>query len=213
MSKDMLGEKTLEALRRSRSGLLRDLAQKLASPNKDEYLRILKRAMRKESPWVSADDFPVWRTITMKPLPPSLYRYELGGHCSHEMERVMPQLVKEVKSRWSPGRTELDLVRVSCRQLGIVRRGWNSDEEDFFVRALQCGLYPCPEGAALALRDSYDDQPMGEWLWMGMHSLAAEGRKYVFVVANMAGDLLLTADNPTSTSSDIILVKPRKEKQ
>lgn len=215
MSKDMLGATTLEALRRSKNGLLRDLGQKLAGSNKDEYLRILKRSLRKESPWIKAEDFPIWRSLSLgrsnqlsKRMP---QRFRIGENEPGTLATA--NLLEAIRTTSYDDSTQVDLVRVSFRQLGLDHL---SSYDDFLLRVPQCGLELCPQGLALALRKNYNDQPVGEWIYVAMKPIAYKpqyGLKelpYIFVVANMEGDLLLTAHYADASNNEMVLVKPRR---
>lgn len=67
---------------------------------------------------------------------------------------------------------ELDLVKVSVVELGFkdgAKRG------DIYNRAQELGLEPCPPEVGPQLRLQYKDQPMDEWLLIGMEPIADSG--------------------------------------
>lgn len=76
---------------------------------------------------------------------------------------------------------EVDLVRVSVAELGFPN---DATRADIYKRALEFGLELCPAEVGPQLRLRYSNQPMGEWLLIGMEPIAdSDGDLKVFDVA------------------------------
>lgn len=78
--------------------------------------------------------------------------------------------------------TEVDLVVVSVAELDFKD---GATQKDIYKRALELGLYVCPPEVGPQLRLQYKDQPMGEWLFIGMEPIPDSfGRPIIFNVGH-----------------------------
>ena len=68
--------------------------------------------------------------------------------------------------------TEVNLVVVSVAELGFKD---GAKLKDIYAKAQQLGLQLCPNEVGPKLRLEYADQPMGEWLIIGMEPITASG--------------------------------------
>lgn len=80
----------------------------------------------------------------------------------------------------TPRETSLVLVRVSVSELGFER----ATRRKIYARALELGLKLCPAETGPQLRLQYTDQPLGEWVLVGMEPITdSGGDPHVFRVA------------------------------
>jgi hypothetical protein len=111
-------------------------------------------------------------------------------------------------------KTDVDLVVVSAAELGL--SGESVSLIDIYSRAEQFGLGLAPAEVGPALRLHYFDQPLGEFLHVGMKPITTwNGEPGIFVVANGGSRLILigqngSADTEISVSSAFLFVKPRE---
>jgi hypothetical protein len=99
------------------------------------------------------------------------------------------------RSRFRHERTErsVELVRVSLNDLGLAQ---GPSLAEVYRRAAQAGLELCPPEVAIALRLSYDDQPLGEFLHAAMEPVATYGRApTTLTLANARTGLLLVGND------------------
>ena len=87
---------------------------------------------------------------------------------------------------------EVELVKITNAELGFPE---GARVEDTYRRAKELSLKLCPQEVGLQLRLQYTDQPMGEWLLIGMEPIrASDGYPRVFyVVRNEPGTWLSAA--------------------
>jgi hypothetical protein len=110
-------------------------------------------------------------------------------------------------------KTDVDLVVVSAAELGIDAE--SASLRDIYARAEQLGLGLAPAEVGPALRLHYFDQPIGEFLHVGMKPITTwKGEPGIFVVANGGDRLILigqngSADTQMPTSSAFLFVRPR----
>ena len=91
-----------------------------------------------------------------------------------------------------PGES-LKLVILSVADLGLTSGGTT---DEIYAQAKKMGLELCPAWAGPELRLDYDDQPMDEWVFIGMKQIAdASGRPSVFCVGRGADGAWLSASD------------------
>lgn len=77
-------------------------------------------------------------------------------------------------------RESIELVRVTVAELGFAK---GATRQEIYQRAFDLGLSLCPAEVGPQLRLQYKDQPMGEWLLIGMEPIAdSDGYPLVFLV-------------------------------
>ena len=111
-------------------------------------------------------------------------------------------------------KTDVDLVVVSAAELGFVVGP--ASLRDIYSRAEMLGLSLAPSEVGPALRLQYFDQPIGEFLHVGMKPITTwHGDPVIFVVANGGAGLMLigqngSADTQMHASSKFLFVRPRE---
>jgi hypothetical protein len=111
-------------------------------------------------------------------------------------------------------KTDVDLVVVSAAGLGLGAESVSI--RDIYSRAEQFGLGLAPAEVGPALRLHYFDQPIGEFLHVGMKPITTwTGEPGIFVVANGGARLILIgqnggADTQMPASSAFLFVRPRE---
>jgi hypothetical protein len=177
----------------------------------------VKKAFSAREPQVSvrfATDVPVWKTITLGSFANSLaLRNELdargcnvGGLAAEVLAR--PDFV--VKS----AKTEMELVAVSAAELGF-----KTDTVTLaavYARARQLGFGLAAAEVGPQLRLQYFDQPVGEFLIVGMEPIMTwSGEAVILNVANGGAGLVLIgqdgrAEAEISVTSRILFVSSKK---
>ena len=125
-------------------------------------------------------EFRVWKTIKLglhnssKEYRNALKagKYQIGTYAGQILDKT-PISQEEI---------EVDLVLVTGTQLGFKA---NVRRDAIYERALERGLQKCPAEVGPALREQYTDQPMREWVLIGMDPIAGSGGGLrVFVVGH-----------------------------
>jgi hypothetical protein len=132
----------------------------------------------------------VWKTIV---LGSPAGRYALldaldaqGIHVGDAAQEVLHRPAFMV----SPGRTEVELARVSVAQLGFGPEGASLGE--IYRRAARSGLELCPPEVAAQLRLQYRDQPPGRFLHVAMLPIATySGELFGLSLGNGGAGLML----------------------
>ena len=85
--------------------------------------------------------------------------------------------------------TEVDLVKVTVAELGFKK---GARREQIYDRAKEFGLELCPPEVGPQLRLQYQDQPNGEWVFIGMEPITdSDGGLHVFSVERDDSELWL----------------------
>jgi hypothetical protein len=160
-----------------------------------------------------ATALPVWKTITLGEFANSfVLRNALDA-----ADCAIGDLAEEILARPAftlvSTKTDVDLVVVSVAELGL---GADSASlRDIYARAEQLGLGLAPAEVGPALRLHYFNQPIGEFLHIGMKPITTwKGEPAIFVVANGGARLILigqtgSADIQMPASSAFLFVRPR----
>lgn len=123
-------------------------------------------------------NFEIWKTITINKKP-STKGINISSYASDMLKKV----------KWNKKQT-LDLVKVTVQDLFNDENIHTTDE--IFAKAKEQGLDLCPPQVGLQLRVEYKDQPMNEWLYMGMKLMTDSfGYPNVFGLARNVGGLWL----------------------
>jgi hypothetical protein len=169
-------------------GPLNSLNDVLAGDNGDYWLAALNRFLRKENPWPA-----VGRTLMIIGLP----IYKSAAEIVSVLESAgckVSDWARDILVRMPLATTvmEVELVEVSVRELGFTV---TSRYDDICARAASFGLDLCPPEVGPALRLTYKNQPVGEWFYVAMKSIAAsDGDLGVFEVECDSGGRWLNAD-------------------
>jgi len=159
----------------------------------------------------SAAGIPVWKTIRIGTAANKwdLHRALDAANCgigdSAEGMFAQPEFLV------SATKIETDLVSVSLAQLGIAR----ASLRDVYARAQSLGLALAAAEVGPQLRLQYFEQPLGEFLNIGMAPIATrDDRREIFTIGNGGAGLLLTgtkADDATKfhDSARFVFVRQR----
>lgn len=133
---------------------------------------------------------PTWKTIEIGGFPDSIaLRNALdAADCAigGQAEEVLARPAFTVVSR----KMQLDLVAVSPAELGF--DGDTASLADIYLRARQLGFRPVPPEVGPQLRLQYADQPLGEFLIVGMEPIRTWSEEPVILtVANGGAGLIL----------------------
>ena len=109
--------------------------------------------------------------------------------------------------------TEVDLVKVTVAELGFTK---GARRDQIYERAKELGLVLCPSEVGPQLRLQYQDQPSGDWVFIGMEPInASDSHPCVFSAGCYASGLWL--DGGWGRPDDVwfpvvpwVLVRPRK---
>ena len=123
-------------------------------------------------------NFEIWKTITINKKP-STEGINISSYANDILKKV----------KWNKKQT-LDLVKVTVQDLFNDENIHTTDE--IYTKAKEQGLDLCPPQTGLQLRVDYKDQPMNEWLYMGMKPITdSDGYPHVFGLGRGDGGLWL----------------------
>ncbi|MBI2439199.1 MAG: hypothetical protein HYV45_01200 [Candidatus Moranbacteria bacterium] len=89
----------------------------------------------------------------------------------------------------TPELEEMTLIRLTVADLGFKS---SATTDQIYKRAEELGLELCPSDVGPTLRLQYQNQPLGEWLYIGMKQIAdSDGNPGVFMLARDGGGLWL----------------------
>jgi hypothetical protein len=156
-------------------------------------------------------EFQVWKTVKLgAKKSPADYRKALksqgvsiGTYADQILDKVTVAQVE----------TEVDLVRVTGKQLGFTRA---TRRDVIYERAKSLGLKLCSAEVGPAIRLDYKDQPKGEWFLIGMEPLlGADGRPLFYVARDSGGAVWLSSDwggpgYEWRPEDEWVFVRPRK---
>ena len=164
-----------------------------------------------QHPVISADAVPVWKQITVGTFAdPLALRNALDAvGCS------IGDLAAEVLARpaftLSTAKANVELLAVSAAQLGF--QSDTASLADIYARAQRLGFRLAAAEVAPQLRLQYFDQPIGEFLIIGMEPIKTwEGEPVILTVANGGAGLILigqdgSADAEISVTSRFLFVR------
>jgi hypothetical protein len=160
-------------------GPLTDLLQKLSGENGEAWLQNLNQFLRGELPVASlVREFATWKTIkigtekSVKDLSKALTDggFRIGDYAA--------QIFK--KTAIAETETEIELVLVTVAELGFTKA---TRRDAIYNRVKELGLDLVPAEVGPQLRLAYTDQPLNEWMVMGMEPIAdSDGYLHVFSV-------------------------------
>ncbi|APG15850.1 uncharacterized protein YjiS (DUF1127 family) [Bradyrhizobium elkanii] len=189
-----------EAQCTAQDGLRRQLAVKVDPP-----------APRSEIPISSAADVLVWKTIRVGTFTDTFALRSAMSAMGCGVGNAADEILARPAFTLSRKKAEVELVAVSVAELGF--QGEASLRE-IYARAQQLGLALAPAEIAPQLRLQYLDQPIGEFLTIGMEPIGTwAGEAVVLTVANGGAGLILIGqdgreDAQISAISRFVFVRP-----
>jgi hypothetical protein len=162
----------------------------------------------------TASNFPTWKTIKLGTGPKTAddFRRALKAGGNRISDWANDILGKRAFTA-ADEETEVDLVVLSVAELGFKD---GAARKDIYKQALKLGLELCPAEVGPQLRLQYNNQPKGEWLFIGMEPITDSGGfLVVFFVAR--GDDALWLDGHRGCPDGFwdgfarwVFVRPRK---
>ncbi|MFK4528284.1 uncharacterized protein YjiS (DUF1127 family) [Bradyrhizobium japonicum] len=189
-----------EAQCTAQDGLRRQLAVKVDPP-----------APRSEIPISSAADVLAWKTIRIGTFTDTFALRSAMSAMGCGVGNSADEILARPAFTLSRKKAEVELVAVSVAELGF--QGEASLGE-IYARAQQLGLALAPAEIAPQLRLQYLDQPIGEFLTIGMEPIGTwAGEAVVLTVANGGAGLILIGqdgreDAQISAISRFVFVRP-----
>jgi hypothetical protein len=156
--------------------------------------------------------FRVWKTITLGEFANSFALRDALDAADCGIGDLAEEILARPAFTLVSTKTDVDLVVVSAADLGFENESVSLD--DIYSRAEQFGLVLAPAEVGPALRLHYFDQPIGEFLHVGMKPITTwKGERGIFVVANGGAGLILigqhgSADTQMDALSKILFVRP-----
>jgi hypothetical protein len=145
-------------------------------------------------PIASADAVPVWKTIAAGTFANSfaLRNALASAHCA--IGESAEQILARPAFTLSAAKTNVELIAVSAADLGFHTD--TATLTDIYARAQQLGFGLAAAEVAPQLRLQYFDQPMGEFLIIGMEPIKTwMGEPVILTVANGGAGLILIGQN------------------
>ena len=159
-------------------------------------------------------DLRVWKTITLGEFANSFALRNALDAASCGIGDLAEEILARPAFTLAKDKTDIDLVVVSAVELGLADQ--STSLNDIYSRAEKLGLRLAPAEVGPELRLLYLDQPIGEFLYVGMKPIATwSGDPVIFIVANGGAGLILigqngSADAKISAHSPILFVRPRE---
>ena len=143
-----------------------------------------------QNPVTSADAVPVWKQITVGTFADSLALRNALDAVGCSIGDLAAQVLARPAFTLSAGKANVELLAVSAAQLGF-----QTDTvalAEIYARAQQLGFRLAAAEVAPQLRLQYFDQPIGEFLIIGMEPIKTwEGEPVILTVANGGAGLIL----------------------
>ncbi|MBR0820010.1 DUF1127 domain-containing protein [Bradyrhizobium liaoningense] len=169
-------------------------------------------APRSEIPVSSAADILAWKTIRIGTFTDTFALRSAMSAMGCGVGNAADEILARPAFTLSREKAEVELVAVSVAELGL--RGETSSLREIYARAQQLGLALAPAEIAPQLRLQYLDQPIGEFLTIGMEPIGTwAGEAVVLTVANGGAGLILIGqdgreDAQISAISRFVFVRP-----
>ena len=164
------------------------------------------------TPIRSALDVPVWKTIAIGTFADSFALTNALDAKGCAIGNLAAEAVARPAFSVSSSKREVDLVVVSAAELGFEND--TASLADIRARAQQLGFGHAPAEVALQLRLQYVDQPVGEFLVMGMEPITTwKGQPIVLTIANGGAGLIVigqdgSADAAIPVASRLLFLRP-----
>lgn len=136
--------------------------------------------------------FPVWKTLK-RPIGASAEYYR----ASYKKKGINVSVwSNEILGRinFIDGPSEVDIAKVMVKELGFNHA---VSRYRVYGQAFAFGLWLLPHWAPPELRDTYDDQPKGEWLVSGTKPLYSRSHDPKLLMLNRDPKLLILSRDPT----------------
>lgn len=184
MSKGMIGLIPLADV----LAAVNDFYAKAAGEDGAMWLSAFLQFLQKKNFWPA---FPVWRRIVI-----GAHESAVGYEAAIEAKgNRLTDWARQIltKTPVASSREELELVLVTGAQLGFDKAATRAQ---IYERAAAFGLVPCPAEVGLALREQYQEQPLGEWILVAMEPIEVSDRyPVVFGVERDDGGRWLNASS------------------
>lgn len=161
----------------------------------------------------SAADVPVWRTIAIgtftNPIALRNAMSAMGCHVGNSAAEVLARPAFTLSGK----RTDVGLLIVSAAELGF--QGETASLAEIYARAQRLGFGLAPAEIGPQLRLQYLDQPIGEFLIIGMEPIRTwAGEPVILTVANGGAGLILIGQDSRdgaeiSVTSRLVFVRPK----
>jgi hypothetical protein len=138
----------------------------------------------------SAAAVPVWKTIRVGTFANSFALHGALAAAGCGIGDLAEEILARPAFTLSATKTEVELVAVSASELGFQTD--TASLADIYARAQQLGFGLAAAEVGPQLRLQYFDQPMGEFLIIGMEAIKTwKGEPVILVVANGGAGLVL----------------------
>ena len=143
---------------------------------------------------ISAATTPVWKTVAVGTTSGSFGLRNALDAANCGVGDVAEQILARPAFTVSHTRQDVDLVSVSVRELGF--HGQTAQLADIYARAQKLGFDLAAAEIGPQLRLQYFDQPIGEFLHIGMEPIRTwSGEPVILVVVNGGAGLILVAQD------------------
>jgi hypothetical protein len=138
----------------------------------------------------SAADVPVWKTITVGNFTDTFALHKALDAAGCSIGDLVGQILARPAFTLSATKTNVELFAVSAAELGFQTD--TAALADIYGRALKLGFQLAAAEVAPQLRLQYFDQPIGEFLIIGMEPIKTwEGQPVILTVANGGAGLVI----------------------
>lgn len=161
----------------------------------------------------SAADVPVWRTIAIGTFTNPIALRNAMSAMGCDVGNLAAEVLARPAFTLSGTRTDVDLLIVSAAELGF--QGETASLAEIYARAQRLGFGLAPAEIAPQLRLQYLDQPIGEFLIIGMEPIRTRADEPVILtVANGGAGLILIGQDShdgaeISVTSRLVFVRPK----
>jgi hypothetical protein len=165
-----------------------------------------------EIPVSSAVDALVWKTILIGTFTDTFALRNAMSAIGCGVGDSAAEILARPAFTLSGKKAEVELVAVSVAELGF--QGETSSLREIYLRAQELGFALAPPEIAPQLRLQYLDQPIGEFLTIGMEPIRTwAGEAVILTVANGGAGLILIGqdgrdDAQISAMSRLVFVRP-----
>jgi hypothetical protein len=145
----------------------------------------------------SAAAVPAWKTITVGTFKNTFALRNALDEADCGMGDLAEEIIARPAFTLSATKTDVELIAVSAAELGF--RTESASLANIYARAQQLGLGLAAAEVGPQLRLQYFDQPMGEFLIVGMEPMKTwKGEPVILVVANGGAGLILIGQDGSS---------------